>query len=83
MTEEDWRDPGASVLGMWLRRAGDAVLVWFNRRVVTVTAQLPKGRAPWAIGLVSDDTAEVEIAEDGGSVALPPRSVVALAAEST
>jgi hypothetical protein len=68
---------------MWLRLAGDAVLVWFNRRVETVTARLPKAAIPWAVGLVSDDTAEVEIAEDGGSVALPPRSVVALAAEST
>jgi glycogen operon protein len=82
MTEGDWRDPGASVLGMGLHLAGDAVLVWFNRRVETVSARLPKAAARWAIGLVSDDTAEVEIAEDGASVGLPPRSVVALVSES-
>jgi glycogen operon protein len=83
MAEGDWRDPGASVLGMWLRLSGDTVLVWFNRRVETVTAQLPKGAAAWVVGLVSDDTAEVEIAEDGQTATLPPRSVVALVAEST
>jgi glycogen operon protein len=83
MTEGDWRDPGASVLGMWLRLSGDTLLVWFNRRVETVTAQLPKGSAAWVVGLVSDDTVEVEIAEDGQTATLPPRSVVALVAEST
>jgi glycogen operon protein len=83
MTEGDWRDPGASVLGMWLRLSGDTLLVWFNRRVETVIAQLPKGSAAWVVGLVSDDTVEVEIAEDGQTATLPPRSVVALVAEST
>jgi len=78
MTEDDWRDSGASVLGMRLNLADDEVLVWFNRRVDTVAVQLPEAAAPWAVGLVSDDSAEVEIVEDGSSVLLPPRSVVAV-----
>jgi glycogen operon protein len=70
----DWSDAGASVLGMWLRVPDDNVLVWFNRRAEAVIAKLPEGS--WQIGLLSDDTAQATFA--GGSVTLPPRSVLAL-----
>src|SRR5690606_30840759 len=35
MSEADWHDAGASVLGMQLATAHDEVLVWFNRRTET------------------------------------------------
>jgi glycogen operon protein len=74
MTERDWTDSGASVLGMLLSIAGDTVLVWFNRRMEAVAAKLPAGA--WQVGLNSDDKAEVTIS--AGTVTLPPRSVLAL-----
>jgi glycogen operon protein len=74
MSEADWSEQGASVLGMHLNTADDEVLVWFNRRTERVTAQLPQGA--WDVGLVSDSAAETALA--GGKVTLPPRSVVAL-----
>jgi glycogen operon protein len=74
MTEADWNDSSASVLGMHLRHKDDEVLVWYNRRVEPVVARLPEG--DWAVGLQSDDGSEVAITE--GTATLPPRSVVAL-----
>ena len=74
MNEAEWTDSAASVLGMQLATANDEVLVWFNRRTDAVEAKLPEGI--WAIGIVSDDTAEV--AFKAGRVRLPPRSVLAL-----
>jgi len=74
MTEGDWTDASASVLGMLLSIAGDTVLVWFNRRMEPVQAKLPAG--DWQLGLISDDKAEVSVAN--GAVMLPPRSVLAL-----
>lgn len=75
MSESDWNDRGASVLGMHLRVPEDEVLVWFNRRIDMVLAQLPPG--DWAIGIVSDIHADVMVT--GGKVTLPGRSVIALA----
>lgn len=74
MDDADWTESGASVLGMWLRHKEDEVLVWFNRRVEPVVAHLPEG--DWAVGIQSDDTAEITFTEGTGT--LPPRSVVAL-----
>jgi glycogen operon protein len=74
MTESDWSEASASVLGMHLRTIDDEVLVWFNRRTEPVAAQLPQGA--WDVGLVSD--AEAEAAVAAGALTLPPRSVVAL-----
>ena len=74
MTEGDWNDTSASVLGMHLRHKDDEVLVWFNRRVEPVVARLPEGN--WTIGIQSDQSFEVTITE--GTATLPPRSVVAL-----
>jgi len=74
MTEGDWQDSSASVLGMHLHDKGDDVLVWFNRRAEPVVARLPEG--DWAVGIQSDDTFDIGFSE--GTVTLPPRSVVAL-----
>jgi glycogen operon protein len=74
MTEADWRAPDASVLGMRLAIANDHVLVWFNRRTEPVDARLPAG--DWAVGLCSDDKADVAVADH--TVMLPPRAVLAL-----
>jgi glycogen operon protein len=74
MNDGDWNDAGASVLGMRLQVPNEDVIVWFNRRIDPVLARLPEGY--WRIGLASDDTAVVPLAD--GAVTLPPRSVVAL-----
>jgi glycogen operon protein len=74
MNEGDWSASDASVLGMQLRSKDDEVLVWFNRKVEPVMAHLPEGQ--WQIGMLSDETAGVTIAE--GKATLPPRSVAAL-----
>jgi len=74
MTEGDWQESGASVLGMHLHDKGDDVLVWFNRRSEPVVARLPEG--DWAVGIQSDDTFDIGFSE--GTATLPPRSVVAL-----
>ncbi|MEO6394856.1 MAG: glycogen debranching protein GlgX [Devosia sp.] len=74
MTEGDWGDGAASVLGMWVRTAEDNVLVWFNRHAEPFNAKLPEGH--WEAGLVSLDQAEPLIVP--GNIVLPPRSVVAL-----
>lgn len=74
MTQGDWNDWTASVLGMHLRNKDDEVLVWFNRRSEPVVARLPEGG--WAVGILSDHTASVAVAE--GTATLVPRSVVAL-----
>ncbi|MDP1729751.1 MAG: glycogen debranching protein GlgX [Devosia sp.] len=74
MTEADWTDSDASVLGMQLAVANDAVLIWFNRGMEAAAAKLPVGN--WAIALVSDDKAE--IAAPGRTVVLPARAVLAL-----
>ncbi|UXN75465.1 glycogen debranching protein GlgX [Devosia sp. A8/3-2] len=74
MSEGDWRDSAASVLGMYLTNKDDQVLVWFNRRTEPVVARLPEGN--WAVGIQSDNTAEVAFSE--GTAMLTPRSVVAL-----
>ena len=76
MTEDDWRDSGASVLGMHLEIADDEVLVWFNRRAEAVTAQLPDHDEGWHVALVSDDKADVTM--EAAGVLLPLRSVVVL-----
>ncbi|WP_244466866.1 glycogen debranching protein GlgX [Devosia geojensis] len=75
MTEGDWSEHGASVLGMHLSVKKDVVLVWFNRRSEAVVARLPEGN--WSVGFQSD-AAEVTFA--GGAATLPPRSVVVLVA---
>ncbi|MDV3250290.1 glycogen debranching protein GlgX [Devosia sp. BK] len=74
MTQGDWNDAGASVLGMHLRYEGDEVLVWFNRRIDPVEARLPEG--DWALGIQSDPGFEVSVSESVAKVG--PRSVVAL-----
>ena len=74
MNEGDWSASDASVLGMQLRSKDDEVLVWFNRKIEPVAANLPEGN--WQIGMLSDETASVIIAE--GKATLPPRSVAAL-----
>lgn len=74
MSESDWADAGASVLGMWLQTPADEVMVWFNRRIDLVHAKLPPG--DWQVGLVSDPEADPLC--EGWVVDLPPRSVVAL-----
>jgi glycogen operon protein len=74
MNDGDWNDAGASVLGMRLQVPNEDLIVWFNRRIDPVLARLPEGY--WKIGLASDDTAVVPLAD--GAVTLPPRSVVAL-----
>src|SRR5688572_16071303 len=74
MNEADWNDAAGSVLGMHLATAEDEVLVWFNRRIEGVEAKLPDGA--WAVGLASDD--EAEIAFKLGRVRVPGRSVLAL-----
>ena len=74
MTEGDWGDSSASVLGMHLRHKDDEVLVWFNRRAEPVVTHLPEG--DWQVGILSDNTASVAIAD--GIATLTPRSVVAL-----
>jgi glycogen operon protein len=78
MNEGDWRDSGASVLGMHLRVADDEVLVWFNRRTEPVSAALParEGFSGWDVGIGSDAAANVEINDN--RVMLPARSVLAL-----
>jgi glycogen debranching enzyme len=77
MTEGDWHAGGASVLGMHLKVGEDEVLVWFNRRAEQVTARLPQIETGWSVALVSEDGAETSVS-GGGTVLLPPRSVVAL-----
>lgn len=74
MSEGDWNDPAASVLGAHLRHKDDEVVVWFNRRIEPVVAHLPEGE--WAIGIVSDETGSLVLTQ--GTATLPPRSVVAL-----
>ncbi|SEQ04060.1 glycogen operon protein [Devosia sp. YR412] len=74
MTEGDWNDWTASVLGMHLRNKDDEVLVWFNRRTEPVVARLPEGH--WTVGVASDATATVVLTD--GTATLTPRSVVAL-----
>jgi len=76
MTEADWREGAASVLGMHLDIGGDEVIVWFNRRAEEVRAGLPEHEQGWSVALVSDDKAEV--APEDGAVVLPPRSVLVL-----
>jgi glycogen operon protein len=78
MTEGDWNDGGASVLGMHLRVADDEVLIWFNRRAEAVNASLPgrDGFSGWDVGIVSDADAVVEVGDY--RVMLPARSVLTL-----
>jgi glycogen operon protein len=74
MNEGDWRQSGASVLGMHLRNKDDEVLVWFNRRIEPVVARLPDNN--WQVGIVSDHAAQVVLME--ATATLTPRSVTAL-----
>ncbi|SFV30233.1 glycogen operon protein [Devosia crocina] len=74
MNEGDWNDSGASVLGMHIRHKDDEVLVWFNRRIESVAAQLPEGE--WTVGIDSDPDTEVTI--EDGQVQIGARSVLAL-----
>lgn len=73
MSEGDWNEPGASVLGMHLRHEADEVLVWFNRRIDAVDARLPEG--DWTHGIQSDPDFDIAIAD--GIAKVGPRSVVA------
>jgi glycogen operon protein len=74
MTEGDWNNAGASVLGMHLNMADDEILIWFNRRAEAMPLVLPQGE--WSVGLTSDDKSEIAIAD--GKTTLPARSVMAL-----
>jgi glycogen operon protein len=74
MSDADWNDASASVLGMRLQTDKEDLIVWFNRRVEPVLARLPEGY--WTVGLLSDDKAVLPLAD--GAATLPPRSVVAL-----
>lgn len=74
MTEHDWNDVHASVLGMHLVQGEDEVIVWFNRRTEPVLARLPDGY--WVAGMVSDDRAVLPLADHAAT--LPPRTVVTL-----
>jgi glycogen operon protein len=74
MADGDWNDAGGSVLGMRLQVPEEDLIVWFNRRIDPVLARLPEGY--WQIGMASDDTAVVPLAD--GAVTLPPRAVVVL-----
>ncbi|WP_246018249.1 glycogen debranching protein GlgX [Pelagibacterium montanilacus] len=78
MTEADWTDPDASVLGMLLYEEGETMLVWFNRTQETISASMPEQVAEdLSIVLVSDNS--VDVVQDGGHVELPPRSVIVMA----
>ncbi len=80
MNEGDWHDAGASVVGMQLTGEHDEVLIWFNRRVEEVTANLPSAQSGgnWKIGFSSTGQ-NPEISGFGnGQVRLPGRSVVGL-----
>jgi len=74
MTEGDWNEAGASVLGMHLRVPDDEVLVWYNRQIEPVMAALPDGG--WALGIASGDAESVTIAD--GHVRVPGRAVIVL-----
>ncbi len=74
MSEHDWNDASASVLGMHLVQGDDDLIVWFNRRIDPVLARLPEGY--WKVGIVSDDRAVLPLADRAAT--LPPRSVVVL-----
>lgn len=74
MTNDDWQQSDASVLGMHLTTKDDEVLVWFNRHAALVVARLPQGN--WSIGVDSDNKAEITFSQ--GTATLTPRSVVAL-----
>jgi len=74
MSDADWNDATASVLGMRLQHDKDDLLVWFNRRIDPVLARLPEGY--WTVGLLSDDKAVLPLAD--GAATLPPRSVSVL-----
>jgi glycogen operon protein len=74
MNDGDWNTAGASVLGMQIATPDDELLVWFNRRIEAVEAKLPEGG--WAIGVVSDDDAEVSF--KAGRVRVPGRTVLLL-----
>jgi glycogen operon protein len=73
MSEAEWADPGASVLGTELFVPDSHVIVWFNRRVETVKAKLPEGK--WSLGFRSGHE-DAPVADD--VVELPLRSVVIL-----
>lgn len=75
MTEADWNQPDASVLGMFVREGKEGLLVWFNRLSQAVEVILPSP-ACFAVELVSrQDTLAVITA---GRLHLPPRSTVLL-----
>lgn len=77
MAEEDWTNPEASVMGMFLHEAGEVMLVWFNRQREAVEAVLPKEN-----GLVFEPVLVscpgCEVAVEDGRITLPARSVVVL-----
>jgi glycogen operon protein len=75
MSEHDWSQSAASVLGMHLRTTADQVLVWFNRRTEQAQAELPEGG--WRVGFESDGDEHPVRIEDGTAL-LQPRSVVVL-----
>lgn len=74
MTEADWHQADASIVGMHLRIDGDEVLVWFNRGWEGIDVVCPAG-GDWEIGFAS--FGEVVPLETKGCFSLPARSVVA------
>lgn len=75
MTEADWHNGDADVLGMHLNIDGDEVLVWFNRSHDEIDVVCPVRDGRWSVGMASADAH----APDVGSVfSCPARSVMAL-----
>ncbi len=81
MEESDWNQADASVLGMHLNIEGDEVVVWFNRARQAIVAQNPPPATGtrWSVG-ISSALNGVQLSEN--EAVLPPRSVLALVAES-
>lgn len=76
LTDADWHDGDARMLGMHLNSEGDEVLVWFNgaQEDIKVTCP-PSASGTWRFGLASSDMVSPDT---GGTFMCPARSVVAL-----
>jgi len=78
MAADDWHRSDAGIVGMHLARAGDEVLVWYNRRHEDKKAALPPmrlGQGRWQIALSSVGQKHGHAAK---AVTLPARSVTVL-----